>query len=346
MLQHQHIYNMNLEENKIYKIYYEKDGVNYFSFVKKQINGLLIDDITGTIFKPEQIKSISYQEINNNILYFLRKKYKKNKDHSLFIVNEEIETEFLTSYIKLLRFFDLDYKEFTKDVNDKHILDKVINKCKKYVKRYVDETILNRYILQLEKFKNISDIISFCPSEIYSIKKLFWTEIFIGSYKYKIVLYNVPIDRVEFFNELNLDWNLLFTNSDVDKHIRNQYQNDFINLKESYLNKLGEEFKQKITSIINERLIDAKNTLKKEKIYAEETKDDDLLKEVEIIDNMIRELEKTVFDDIKNLDINMDLFTFWPELLYPVPDIIKKDFIFNKKTEILNDIMEWFKLYS
>jgi hypothetical protein len=337
---------MNLEENKIYKIYYEKDSVNYFSFVKKQINGLLIDDITGTIFKPEQIKIISYQEINDNILYFLRKKYKKNKDRSLFIVNEEIETECLTSYIKLLRFFDLDYKEFTKDVNDKHILDKVINKCKKYVKRYVNETILNRYIIQLEKFKNISDIISFCPSEIYSIKKLFWTENFIGSYKYKIVLYNVPINRVEFFNELNLDWNLLFVNTDQNKHIREQYQDNFISLKASYLNQLGEEFKQKITFIINERLIDAKNTLQKEKVYAEETKDEDLLVEVQIIDKMILDLEKTVFNEIKELDIDIDLFNFWPELLYPVPDIVLKDFVFNEKTEILNDIMEWFKLYS
>ena len=327
------MYNMNLNQNKIYKIHYHLNGIEYFSFSKLAGKEVLRDIITDNIYKFENISSISYEDINPKIIKYFFKLYKKENNINIFKYYDYIDQN-LHLYVDVLRFFNLKYEDLIQNNKNVNIINYIINKCKKYLKKYFDSYFIEEYITNLNTFSDINYILSYKPNEILNKNnqdKFFWSDKFISFQKSEYILFNLPNETFKSFKcPLELDINVFI--SDKQKH-KTHIQNSKLN----YLNNLEKEYKEEIIKIITEKIKEGKNTLEKEKDFAQKTKDDDLIFEIDIITEKLLELENTIFNKIENsLFLDTNLFEFWPDLLYPIPNIHNDPYFFNNKT--LNNI--------
>ena len=115
---------------------------------------------------------------------------------------------------------------------------------------------------------------------------------------------------------------------------KKEYKNKIIEHGNIFSKKIEQEYQEEIKKILIERINTSKSTLQKEKEFAEITKDDDLLFEINTIYELILNTENELLDSVKKLKITTDLSDFWPDVYYPIPDNIDFNY-FNNKNETL-----------
>lgn len=304
----------NLDNNKIYKIHYNLNNNEYFSFSKLAGKNIFRDVITKTLYKFENVSNIIYDEIDLKTVKYFYKLYKKQKNINVFLTSNHTDHNMFL-YIDVLRFFDLSYNDILKNNKNINIKNKIINKCEKYLKRYFKSSFLDDYISNIKKFDNIDYILSYKPRELINDKnedKLFWTDKYISCKKYEIALYKFPSNIIKHFDFLKIDINLFIFNKTFHKSI---LQNIKLKIKK--------EYKEKVLNTLEDRIKISKNTIQKEKEYAKSINDEDLIFEIDTIEGIISNLENTLLDIVHDDILNVDLYEFWPDILYPISSEIE-----------------------
>jgi len=320
------MYNLNLDQNKIYQIHYYINNIEYFSFSKLAGKNVVRDLITNNILKFENISGVLYSDINKKTIKYYRKLY-KNNNTDIFKCSNFIDVN-LHLYVDVLRFFDLNYEDLFK--KDKNIKNKIINKCKKYLKKYFKEDEIQFYIDNLNMIDDVYYILSYNPIDLINhkhYKKIFWTSKILSLNKEKY--YNFNLYKEDFKTFFLLDLNV----NDYFKY-KKEYKNKIIEHGNIFSKKIEQEYQEEIKKILIERINTSKSTLQKEKEFAEITKDDDLLFEINTIYELILNTENELLDSVKKLKITTDLSDFWPDVYYPIPDNIDFNY-FNNKNETL-----------
>lgn len=321
------MYNINLIQNKIYQIHYFINNVEYFSFSKLAGKNVVKDIITNNILKFENISSVSYTDINKNLIKYYTKLYKKNNDLNIFKCSNIIDIN-LHLYSDVLDFFNLTYEDLIKNNKNLKLKNDIINKCKKYLKRYFNNEEIQFYIKNLNTLDDICYILSYKPIELINHKyynNIFWVEKFLSSNKSEFLIFNLPNNEFKTFSLLNLNVN------DFIKY-KKEYKNKIIEHKNIYLKNLEQEYKEELKKILIEKINTSRSTLQKEKEFAEKTKDDDLLFEINTISEMISDTENEILNKIKTVKLDTNLFDFWPDIYYPIPDIINNTHFNNNET--------------
>ena len=334
--------NNNLVKNKIYQGFYTFNREEYFSFFKIDDKDTAVDIITNQNFNLDKFTTI-YYDVNLNYIKYIKHLYKNNKDLSLFLKKDSITVHLNTFFSKILRFFNLqEYTELSSTDIGKEKLDSVISKLKKYTRRYMDQPSIDIYAKHLEQFQSIKDILSVLPTELTEKVNPFWVKIlqdgslFTWSADY-------PIEAYELFNYFG--FNVLTHVSENKKNVTNKYKKileEYIPICESIHDDVLTTFKQKNKNLFTEKLKEAFSTLENENEIAKELNDEDLLKEIDILKNELKDIEdkieKLIADDSF---INLNIYDWFPELLYPVPDdytIEEIKFIYFSLTDVISYI--------
>jgi hypothetical protein len=313
--------NIELENNKIYKGNYILNDINYFCFFKKTKNGI-VDVITNEIIDFEKIYMV-HHIFDISFYKLLRLKYKKTKDKNLFKELEAQTYHLILYYSKILRFFNLDDLNLIKDKNtEKEILNRVIEKIQKYSKRYIGQQASLIYAEQLKKFNNLKEIFSFLPNEFLEKVNPFWVDVLKGSQEF-IFSSNYPLDLIESCNKF--DYNLY----DIE-NIKNTFDQKIENLKSKILKDKTENYRQKAKTLLNRKILEANETLENEIIQALKTGDSDLLKEISIIQDKIKEIENNLDLLLSKITPDQEEKEWFPELLYPF-EKINIDYNLNKE---------------
>lgn len=169
--------NIEFLKDKIYKGVLNKNGKKYIVFFESK-NDTLYNVITNDIFKLEDLIFFEHYDINPFIIKFFTKRYKRENDFEVFFLTPNIENGNISSYIKTLRFFDLDSEDLFQTKIETKILDKVVSKMEKYLKRYIEKEDLALYIRGFKSAENLMEILSFIPNDEKFQKIFFWhTEI-------------------------------------------------------------------------------------------------------------------------------------------------------------------------
>jgi hypothetical protein len=316
------MFNLNLDKNKIYRIHYVIDETEYFSFSKIHNDDFFIDVITNNIYDADKINRINYSDINLKVFKYFSKLYTKEKNIHLFKCSNYDENILL--YVDVLRFFNLKLSDLTQNNKSIFLIKKTISKIEKYLKRYFDNKIVNNYINYIKMFDDINYILSYKPYELLSsnnVDKLFWVEKFTSNINFKSKVFEIKKNIFEscILTNLNLNDNINDTSLieiEMKKLIKIEEQN-LINFKKESEKK----YKEEITSNLLDRIKKAKETLTKETDYAKTVNDEDLLFEINVIIDSIKETEEKVFTIIKNINLATDVNCFWPDILYPLPDL-------------------------
>jgi hypothetical protein len=250
----------NPDKNKIYKISYYINNVEYFSFSKLAGKNIFRDVITGKLYKFQDVANVIYTEVDPNLIKYFSKLYKKQKNINVFLsTNYTDENLFL--YINILRFFDLKPKDFIKNNKNINIKNKIINKCKGYLKRYFNIDELENYISNLNKLDDICSILSYKPYEFMVNKyynKLFWVDKFLSCNHFKNELFELKKEIFIISDILNLNVNEYVLNK--NKYILKIKENRNILLK-----KLEDEYKNQLKIALRDKIEKSKNTLLEEK---------------------------------------------------------------------------------
>jgi hypothetical protein len=304
----------NLDKNKIYKIHYYINNIEYFSFSKLAGKNIFRDVITKILYRFEDISNVIYHEVDPKLIKYYLNIYKKEKNINVFLLSNYIY-ENIFYYIDILRFFDLKYEDLIKNNKNKDIKNKIINKCEKYLKKYFDDSIFKNYISNIKKFDDINYILSYKSPEILNDKneyKLFWCDKYIPFEKYESILCGFSNNILNYFDTLKIDINTFI----YDKQ---SYKSNIHNIKLI----IKKEYKEKVLNTLKNRINISKNTIKNEKEYAKSTNDDDLIFEINTIEGIIFNLENTILDIVHDDILNVELYNFWPDLLYPIPSEIE-----------------------
>jgi len=302
----------DLNYNDIYQGVYILNNEEYFCLMKRQDENHFLDIITNELW---EIKNFNRIILFNDISFIknIQLKYKTNKSLDLFKVNSYNLFDY-SKYIEIIRFFNLSSPYLiTSPIVDQSILDGVIEKMKKFFKRYDKSNMIDIYVSQLKKFNTLKDVLNFCPKELLEIITPFWIPILkeCGPYDYRLTL--IPIKVIETINSLNLNI--------IDLYINNKEK-----LKNE-INKLidvdTEIYKEKCKVIIEKRIKDGKETIAKEINDAKENVE--MLFELDIIKEELNKIENHIEDSLNVLTLETNIITWWPELLYPIPTNIKEE---------------------
>lgn len=305
-----------LDPNKIYKAVHVVEGKNYICFIKQEKN-LFIDVLTNK--KIANIIAIDYNDNKSLLKYFK----KVSNIENILEITDAVNTGYINYFLYTLRFFELDYNDLFNNSSDRNLLNRVIKKWLKYIKRHVDSSNLSAYEEQLKKFNNLSDILCFSSNEINQKIIPFWISE-IHNYQYYIwAIFGEDVIKAA----NNFDFNLMDMIRDRSKSniIVNQ------NLSKS-LNDLINQYKNKSKELIREKIQQSKTTLNFELEEANKINDEDLIMEIGIISDEISNIEKTIFDAIDSLPQEIEILDktidWWPEILYPVieVEVSKKDY--------------------
>jgi hypothetical protein len=313
--------NLKLIQNKIYKIKYTINDTEYFSFCTFTGDHYFLDVITNKLFDIKDITYIDHTKIDHKIIKYFTKLYKKENNISIFKSSTVYDLN-LQLYVNVLRFFDLKDQDLIQNNKEKYLKDKIINKCRRYLKRYLDPSILNDYINTLNNLDDINHILSFKPQYC---DHFFWSKLYISATNSDYTLYDVNNSIFDTFNKiLNLNINDFL----IDKQKYKRYIDKKL---EDYQNNLQKEYKEKVTNILNEKILKAKNTIDNEIEYAILIDDADLLFELDVLKETIAKNSIDIIELCKNVNIQTDFNLLWPELLYPIDDITIDDYFHNNK---------------
>ena len=321
------MYNINLIQDKIYQIHYHINDVEYFSFSKLAGKNVVRDIITNNILKFENISTILYSDVDKKLIKYYNKLYKKNNNINIFKYSNNVDTN-LHLYADILDFFDLTYEDLIKNNKNINLKNNIINKCEIFLKRYFSNEEIQFYIDNLNMIDDICYILSYDPIDLINHKhynKIFWTNKILSSNKVDHYKFNLFEEDFKTLNFLNLNVNDYFK-------YKKEYKNKIIEHRDIFLKNLEQEYKKELKEILIEKINVSKSTLEKEKIFAESTKDDDLLFEINTISEMILNTENEILDKIKTVKLDTNLFEFWPDIYYPIPDIINNTHFNNNET--------------
>lgn len=295
---------LNLEKNKIYKVIYNNNNIDYFTFI--QINDEMthgIDVFTKEEYNLKQLSSIILDYKQDEYKHAL-KLYSVFNNKNIFILKNPNDLIIDLDLNYILRFFELPTSSIIFEENiEESILNNVISKTESFFSRYIDTNSLSVYIKQIKKFKQINDILMFVPKEFLSKKTPFWVDeiVYYGNYN---PIYSFSIEDIELCNKFDL--NIL----------------DSIKNRESFFNKIEEkiieikEYQKQCyinhnKSLLLKRISQALLTLENEKFIAEKENDEELSFEINIIKSEIKKIEE-------NIDkIDFFNYPFWPDLLMP-----------------------------
>jgi hypothetical protein len=309
----------NLSYNDIYQGIYTLNNEEYFCLMKKKDENHFLDLITGDL---REIKNFNIIILYNEISFvkYIQLKYKTNKNLDIFKFNNYNFSEY-RKYINILRFFNLSTPYvITSPIVEQSILDDVIEKIKKYFKKYDKSNMVDIYITQLKKFNTLKDILNFCPKELLDIKIPFWISIIKDYEFYDYRLTMIPCKTIETINILNLNVIDIYGN-------REKIENE--------INKLIEvdrkTYREKSKIVIEKRIKDGKETILNEINDAKEKKDVETIFEINIIKEELDKIETCIGHTINNLEMETNPEEWWPELLYPIPEDIRIDNIEDEK---------------
>lgn len=293
--------NLSLEKEKIYKAEYILDDVRYFRYFKiYDEQESFIDVITNEIFKFNNILLIENYIFAEHYKY-VKKHYLKNKNFDIFKVKSEEDEVTNLHYLKIIRFFELNsYKDLFQPISDKLILDKVIKKIEKCSKHYIGAKSSLIYTDQLKKYDNLIDILTIFPSELIEKVDFFWIDFF-KNQNYLLEYKCFSLEQINLCNKYNLKINDV--NTDILTNIALKYneENDI-------------KFNSSVKNLILTKINDARLTLEEELRFAKTSKDEDLIFEIFTISDELNNIEQ----NLNNLDFNLTINEWWPELLYPI----------------------------
>jgi hypothetical protein len=293
--------NLSLESEKIYKAEYLLDDVKYFRYFKTyNEQDTFIDVITNEIFKFDNILLIENYIFVDHLKY-IKKHYLKNKNFNIFKINSEDYQVKNLHYLKLIRFFELNsYNDIFDPVCDKTILDKVIKKIEKCCKHYLGKESSLIYAEQLKKYDNLIDVLSLFPSELIEKVNFFWIDFF-KNQNYLIKFKCSFLEQIDLCNKYDLKINDI--NSDILNNLAIKYdeESDII-------------FNNNVKNLILNKIQDARITLGEELSFAKTSNDNELIFEIFTIGEELNNIEQ----NLDNLDFNLPINEWWPELLYPI----------------------------
>jgi hypothetical protein len=312
--------------DKIYRLQYTLNETEYFSFSKQVGNDVFLDIITNVLYRNDQLKLIDHSEVDPKVIKYYSKLYRKEKNLTVFKFSN-YDQNYIHLYSNILRFFDLKYEDLLENSKNIELKNKIINKAKKYLKRYYPSDSVDEYISNLNDLDDICYILSYKPNEtLHYSNKFYWFYIFMSFEKHNQFLFNLPFETFKTFkNVLNLDINKFIENKEI-------YKSHIENCKINYFNNLELEYKNKIIKTIQDRIENSKNTIENEKKYAKEINDKELLFEVETISEILHEIETKIFSKLETVTLQANLFEIWPEILYPISDAVNDPYFHDNKT--------------
>lgn len=302
--------NSNLIEGKIYKGFYVKNDKNYFCyFVIDETKTQAVDIFTNERFKIYNFTSIEY-ECDQSELKHLRKIYKNNKNSEIFVQKNSEDAFINYNFNRILRFFELlDYSDIFKDDIDQKTLNNVILKIQNYVKRHIGIIESIEYTKQLKKAKTILEVLTFIPKELIDKNKIpFWIDILKQNTNKFIPAYYQPMNKILEYNKYDL--NIFVNHTDRNLH-KSIIEEKIENIK----NNENFVYENKCKNKIFERIKEARITLENELIIANNTNDEDLIFEINIIKEELEKIE----NQVDNINFYDAVIEWWPDLLYPVP---------------------------
>ena len=102
-------------------------------------------------------------------------------------------------------------------------------------------------------------------------------------------------------------------------------ENKFFEIK----NNIISYYKKTCLEKINERIVEAYETLERELKEATQANDQDLITEITFVKEELETVKNNVTETIKNLpeeiDIIYSILEWWPDILYPVPKVVISD---------------------
>ena len=319
----------NLIENKIYQGFYVFNREEYFSFFKLKDENTAIDIITNKIFELDKFNTI-YYDVNDLYIKYIRSVYKNDKNLNVFIKKDYVDVHLNTFFSKILRFFNLkDYTELTSIDIGKEKLNNVILKLKKYTKRYMDQSSIDIYVKHLEKYQTINEVLSILPTELIQKNNPFWAKILQDGSMF-IWNYDVPIEAYDLLNYFEFRILDVYKDKEIIENkqkeitdcVENKYK-EIINCYTPTCERICDEllisFRTKNKSIFEDKLNNALSTLEIETKQAQESNDNDLLMEIEIIKSELDNIKTEKLKLIDNLEINTNIEEWFPDLLYPIP---------------------------
>lgn len=313
--------------NTCYKASYEKNGKLYRCFLKKINEEEYGDVLTDQIIKVQDIYSIEYKPIDLGIVRYLIKMYEVCQNKEIFSDDELFDKDFntITLHYKILKFFNLNWNELFEPQISDFTKEKVLRKWKWYVKKRLGEKNTNIYVDQLKLYNNIIDILCFMSEEMVANEIIpFWNNhikiYFQGSYRWM----RACTELLESYNKFGYTYIDIELEKNWEKY-RIITEENFHNVK----NEIIDLYKNQCLEKINERIVEAFDTLEKELKEAEESKDEDLKIEIKFIKEELENVNKTITEKIENLPNDIDVIystlEWWPDILYPVPEINTKD---------------------
>jgi hypothetical protein len=301
------------QTDKIFKGLYLIKNEEYFRFFKTNPDFKTgTDVITKEVFNLSDFFTVNFA-IDDSHYKYVYNSYQKDKNNIIFKNNTE-NIQKNQFYFKTLRFFDLNDSDIIFQENvDKEILDNVILKIQKFSKRYMGKKLTEEYVKQLKHFTSIIEVLSFLPDILVEKIKPFWIEEIIQNKHVDFLIFKIK-DAI-MFNTYNIS---LFKNfSNREENIQ-----EIDKIIEHFLNTEDFIYKKKRVDMLSKIINEAKKTLSNETEIAIKYKDEDLLKEINIILDEI----KTVENNLNNIDFyNVDEFgnyLWWPEILYPIKNIL------------------------
>lgn len=313
------------KKHHIFKGTYEHNLETYICFFEKRNDDKIYDAITNQEINFSFIQTIE-KEFDLKFFKFVKKIHKNNKEFNVF-KTKDFENYFFESefFYKILTYFGIkNHKIIFEEYQKKEILNNIIEKIKKYSKRYIGEEKSIIYANYLKNYNSIIDILTFIPEEMLNVKIPFWIEdlfklrtnphVYVGPIEFKIY-------------EIDVMKDVMKHNITIEDVVDNP---DFIGLKVKKLEEteLIQNYKNTCINVLKERIKESEIVLSKEKDYAEKNKDTNLSFEINVL---LEELEtlKTEIYNIDFLNPNLTSRDWWPDLLYPSEDIDMYSFFNN-----------------
>jgi hypothetical protein len=297
----------------------------------------LLDTITGKRFLSSELETMYYTAPNKSLYKYLISQFRKHRDKKALTVINLYETGIGSQCVPLLRFFDLDYQELFAETNSKETINKVVAKCKKYLKRYVSPEVLLAYVEQASLFTRVLDVFCFLSVEIRKRVIPFWHTLSLELFGDRVIYPLCDGINTEILKRCNaLEISLAENLTNLK-----EFNGVIEDAKEKLVQRIHTEYKELISKAAHQRLAEANATLSEELEYAKTADDQDLLTEVETIWASIKELETTIDQQIAALPVNMQVMEWWPDLLYPAPKVM---FQYTEPYYYLLEIQDYFKL--
>lgn len=324
---------MKRYSNELCVGFYLKDNKRRLTILESPDN--LVDIITGKQFQVTDFESVKYDCPSKTLCKYFYHQFLQTNDERVFESTEVYENSFGLCVLPLLRFFNLNYSELFETKNCKQTLQKVVFKCCKYLKRYINSNELEQYKTQIGFYDKIIDVLAFLPENIRAKKVPFWQNLVIEYFGDQVVypltsgITNEILEKCNYF-EFNL--------SECLKDFK-EFKVLLKKLEEIIEKKTIVDFRETLSCIARSRIKEAKETLQEELLMAQGEKDIDLITEVEMLQQMLLDVENNIEQLVNETPVTEKPTEWWPELLYPAPKLIFEE---SKEYSYLMHIKKYF----